>query len=47
MLNIEVLMGKIIAFFKEIKQAATEVKRDLEIYLFLRRYIARSRFQAK
>ena len=36
-------MGKIIAFIKEIKQAATEIKKDFDIYLFLRRHIARSR----
>jgi len=36
-------MGKIIAFIKEIKLTANEIKKDLEIYLFLRRYIARSR----
>ena len=36
-------MGKIIAFIKEIKLAAAEIKKDLDIYLFLRRHIARTR----
>jgi len=36
------IMSKLRLWIKELKEIASEVKKDLQIYLFLRRYIARN-----
>jgi len=37
-------MSRILFFIKELKKEILEIKRQFQIYMFLQRYIARSRF---